>query len=153
MIAANVRSRRVQPSGAWHLDEVFARMACKRMYLWRAADDEGEALEVLVQSRPNKRAGLKLMRKLLKKQGYIPDDIVTDKLSSYSAALRELDLAHLHVTGGRWNSRAEVSYQPTRRSADENAEWAGSSRQDRCSLFGSSGLMWQCLHNGECSHS
>jgi putative transposase len=90
-------------------------MAGKRMYLWRAADHEGEALEVLVQSRPNKRAGLKLMRKLLKKQGYIPDEVVTDKLSSYSAALRELGLAHLHVTGGRLNNRAEVSHQPTRR--------------------------------------
>jgi putative transposase len=55
------------------------------------------------------------MRKLLKKQGYIPDEIVTDKLGSYSAALRELGLAHLHVTGGRLNNRAEVSHQPTRR--------------------------------------
>jgi putative transposase len=115
MIAANVRSRRVQPSGAWHLDEVFARMAGKRMYLWRAADDEGEALEVLVQSRPNKRAGLKLMRKLLKKQGYIQDEIVADMLGSYSEALRKLGLAHFHVTGGRLNNRAEVSHQPTRR--------------------------------------
>ena len=55
------------------------------------------------------------MRKLLKKQGYIPDEIVTDKLGSYSAALRELGLLHLHVTGGRLNNRAEVSHQPTRR--------------------------------------
>lgn len=55
------------------------------------------------------------MRKLLKKQGNIPDEIVTDKLSSYSAALLELGLAHLHVTGGRLNNRAEVSHQPTRR--------------------------------------
>jgi putative transposase len=55
------------------------------------------------------------MRKLPKKQGYIPDEIVTDKLGSYSAALRELGLAHIHVTGGRLNNRAEVSHQPTRR--------------------------------------
>jgi putative transposase len=55
------------------------------------------------------------MRKLLKKQGYIPDKFVTDKLGSYSAALRELGLEHLHVTGGRLNNRAEVSHQPTRR--------------------------------------
>ena len=68
-----------------------------------------------MQSRRNKRAALKLMRKLLKKQGYIPDEIVTDKLGSYSAALRELGLLHLHVTGGRLNNRAEVSHQPTRR--------------------------------------
>jgi putative transposase len=114
-IAANVRSRRAQPSGVWHLDEVFVRIAGKRTYLWRAVDDEGEFLEVLAQSRRNKRAALKLMRKLLKKQGYIPDKIVTDKLGSYSAALRELGLEHLHVTGGRLNNRAEVSHQPTRR--------------------------------------
>ena len=100
MIAACIRSRRVQPSGTWHLGEVFIRISGKRTYLWRAVDDEGEVLEVLAQSRRNKRAALKLMRKLLKKQGYIPDEIVTDKLGSYSAALRELGLAHLHVTGG-----------------------------------------------------
>jgi transposase-like protein len=114
-IAAKVRSRRVQASGTWHLDEVFVRIAGKRTYLWRAVDDEGEVLEILAQSRRNKRAALKLMRKLLKKQGYIPDVIVTDKLGSYSAALRDLGLAHLHVTGGRSNNRAEVSHQPTRR--------------------------------------
>jgi putative transposase len=114
-IAANVRSHRVQPSETWHLDEVFVRIGGKRTYLWRAVDDEGEVLEVLAQSRLNKGAALKLMRKLLKKQGYIPDKIVTDKLGSYSAALRELGLEHLHVTGGRLNNRAEVSHQPTRR--------------------------------------
>jgi putative transposase len=114
-IAANIRSRRVQPSGTWHLDEVFVRIGGKQTYLWRAVDDEGEVLDVLAQSRRNKRAALKLMRKLLKKQGYIPDKIVTDKLGSYSAALRELGLVHLHVTGGRLNNRAEVSHQPTRR--------------------------------------
>ena len=109
-IAANIRSRRVQPSETWRLDEVFVRIGGKWTYLWRAVDDEGEVLEVLAQSRRNKRAALKLMRKLLKKQGYIPDEIVTDKLGSYSAALRELGQAHRHVTGGRLNNRAEVSH-------------------------------------------
>lgn len=71
-------------------------------------DDEDEVLEVLAQLRRNKRAALKLMRKLLDKQGYSPDAIVTDMLDSYSAALRELGLAHLHVKGGRLNNRAEV---------------------------------------------
>ena len=113
--AANIRSRRVRPSGTWHFDEVFVRIGGKRTYLWRAVDDEGEVLEVLAQSRRNKRAALKLMRKLPKRQGYVPDKIVTDKLGSYSAALRELGLEHLHVTGGRLNNRAENSHQPTRR--------------------------------------
>ena len=94
---------------------MFVRIAGKRTYPWRALDDEGEFLEVLAQSRRNIRAALKLMRKLLKKQGYVPDEIVTDKPGSYSAALQELGLAHLHVTGGRLNNRAEVSHQPMRR--------------------------------------
>ena len=114
-IAAKVRSRRVQPSETWHLDEVFVRIRGKRVYLWRAVDDEGEVLEVLAQSRRNKRAALKLMRKLLKKQGYVAERIVTDRLGSYSAALRELGLNHFHVTGGRSNNRAEGSHQPKRR--------------------------------------
>jgi transposase-like protein len=109
-IATRVRSRRVQPSGTWYLDEVFVRIGGKRTYLWRAVDDEGEVLEVLAQSRRNKRAALEFMRKLLKKQRYIPDKVVTDKLGSYSAALRDLGLVHLHVAGGRLNTRAEVSH-------------------------------------------
>ena len=114
-IVSNVRSRRIQPLGTWYLDEVFVRIGGKRTDLWRAVDDEGEVLEVLAQSRRNKRAALKLMRKLLKNLGYFPDKIVTDKLDSYATALRELGLEHLYVTGGRLNTQAEVSYQPTRR--------------------------------------
>ena len=62
------------------------------MYLWRAVDSEGEVLDILVQSRRNKKAALKLMRKLLKKQGYAPNKVVTDKLPSYGAALRDLNM-------------------------------------------------------------
>ncbi|MCP5072798.1 MAG: IS6 family transposase [Rhodobacteraceae bacterium] len=72
----------------------------KREYLWRAVDDEGEVLEVLSQSHRNKRAALKPMQKQLKKQGYISNQIVTDKLGSYSAALGGLGLSDIHVTGG-----------------------------------------------------
>jgi putative transposase len=86
-----------------------------RGFISGAVDEEGEVLEVLAQSRRNNRAALKLMRQLLKKQGYIPVRIVTDKLGSYAAALRELGLEHFHVTGRRMNNRAEVSHQPTRR--------------------------------------
>ena len=132
-IAANIKASRPRPSGTWHIDEVFVRIGGKRTNLWRAVDDEGEVLEVLAQSRRNKRAALKLMRKLLKKQGYIPDKIVTDKLGSYSAALWELGLSHLHVTGGRLNNRAEVSHQPTRR------------RERRMGRFKSPGSMQQFL--------
>ena len=85
------------------------------MYLWRAVDDEGEVLEILVQSRRNKKAALKLVRKPLKKQGFLPSTMVTDKLSSYGAALRDLGLSRSHDSGGRKNNRAENSHQPVRR--------------------------------------
>jgi putative transposase len=85
------------------------------VYLWRAVDAEGEVLDVLVQSRRNKRAALKLMRKLLKKYGFVPDKLVTDELRSYAAAAHDLGIAKRHECG-RWrNNRAENSHQPTRR--------------------------------------
>ena len=93
---------------AWHIDEVFVRIGGKLTYLWRAVDDEGKVLEGLAQSCRNKRAVIKLMQKLLKEQGYVPDEIVTCKLGSYSAALMELGLPHLHITGGRLNNRTPV---------------------------------------------
>jgi putative transposase len=82
---------------------------------WRAVDAEGEVLDVLVQSKRDKRAALKLMRKLLKKMGVAPDRLVTDDLRSYGAAARDLGISHRHERG-RWrNNRAENSHQPTRR--------------------------------------
>ena len=110
-----IRRRRPRPSDRWHLDEVFLRSGGKTVYLWRAVDDEGEVLDILVQSKRDRKAALKLLRKLLKRHGYIPEAIVTNRLRSYGAALRDLGLADRHVTGGRSNNRAEVSHQPTRR--------------------------------------
>ncbi len=85
------------------------------MYLWRAVDSEGEVLDFLIQSKRNKAAALKLMRKLLKKQGMAPRVVVTDKLRSYAAAFRELGLSAQHEQGLRKNNRAENSHQPVRR--------------------------------------
>jgi len=113
--ARKINRRRPRPNCRWHLDEVFVSINGKRMYLWRAVDDEGEVLEVLVQLRRNKKAALKLVRKLLKKQGFLPSTIVTDKLPSYGAALRDLGLSKHHDFGGRKNNRAENSHQPVRR--------------------------------------
>ena len=84
------------------------------MYLWRAVECESEVLDVLVQSRRNKKAALKLMRKLLKAQGFAPTAVVTDKLPSYSAALDALGMKGKHITGGRSNNRAENSQLPIR---------------------------------------
>ena len=98
----------------WHLNEVFISIKGKSMYLWRAVDCEGEVLDVLVQSRRNKRAAMKLMRKLLKSQGFCPTAVVTDKLPSYGAALSDLGMKARHITGGRSNNRAENSHLPIR---------------------------------------
>jgi putative transposase len=90
-------------------------IAGTQFWLWRAVDDEGEVLDLLVQRRRDKAAAVKLMRKLLKKQGFAPDVLVTDKLRSYGAAKAELSLSARHEQGLRKNNRAENSHQPTRR--------------------------------------
>ncbi len=79
-----------------------------------AVDSEGEVLDILVQSRRNKNAALKLMRNLLKRQGFAPDAFVTDKLPSYGAALKDMGLAKHHDFGGRKNNRAENSHLQVR---------------------------------------
>jgi transposase-like protein len=115
-IAANLRRRRSPPTGRWHLDEMVVRIRGRRMYLWRAVDDEGEVLDVLVQKRRNKAAALKLLRRLLKNQGIHPETITTDKLASYRAAVRHLGIAGRHRPGGmRENNRAENSHLDIRR--------------------------------------
>jgi putative transposase len=91
------------------------RIAGRRMYLWRAVDHEGEILDMLVQRRGDKRAALRLMRKLLKKQGFAPKLLVTDKLRSYGSAFRHLGLTCPHQQGLRSNNRAENSHQVARR--------------------------------------
>ena len=90
MIAADLRKRRLKPHTTWHLDEVYLKIDGRMVYLWRAVDAEGEVLDVLVQSKRNKHAALKLMRKLLRKYAFVPERLVTDDLRSYSAAVRDL---------------------------------------------------------------
>ena len=114
MIAANLRKRRPKPYTTWHLDEVYLKIDGRLVYLWRAVDAEGEVLDVLVQAKRNKRAALKLMRKLLKKYGFVPDKLVTDYLRSYAAAAGHLGIAKRHERGQWRNNRAENSHQPTR---------------------------------------
>ena len=116
LIAANLRRRRTPPTGRWHLDEMVVRIGGRRMYLWRAVDDEGEVLDVLVQKRRNKHAALKFLRKLLRNHGIHPETITTDKLASYRAAVRNLGLTSRHRPGGmRANNRAENSHLVIRR--------------------------------------
>jgi putative transposase len=113
-IARKLRRCRPRPSDRWHLDEMVVRIAGKRMYLWRAVDHEGEVLDMLVQRRRNKRAAVRLMRKLLKKQGFTPKLLTTDKLGSYGSAFRHLHLTCRHEQGLRKNNRVENSHQAVR---------------------------------------
>src|ERR1700721_104301 len=113
--ARRPRRSRPRPSDRWHLDEMVVRIAGKRMYLWRAVDHEGEVLDMLVQRRRDARAALRLTRKHLRKQGFAPKLLVTDKLRSYASAFRCLRMSCPHEQGLRRNNRAENSNTPVAR--------------------------------------
>ena len=115
IFARELRRRRERPSSTWHLDEMVIRIGGERFWLWRAVDHEGEILDMLVQRRRDTKAALRLMRKLIRKQGFAPKIMVTDKLASYSRARRSLGLRGRHEQGLRANNRAENSHQPVRR--------------------------------------
>jgi putative transposase len=128
LFARELRHRRPRSTARWHLDEMAVMIAGRQFWLWRAVDDEGEVLDLLVQRRRDKAAAVKLMRKLLKKQGFAPDVLVTDKLRSYGAAKSEIGLSARHEQGLRMNNRAENSHH---RLADASARCSGSNRPDQ----------------------
>ena len=109
-----LRRRRPRPGDKWHLDEVFITINKERHYLWRAVDQDGNVLDILVQSRRKKQAAKKFFRKLLKGCQYVPRVIITDKLKSYGAAKREILPGVEHRQHRYLNNRAENSHQPTR---------------------------------------
>src|SRR5918992_6065162 len=113
---ANRIRRRLPCAGdKWPLDEVAIRIAGVQHRLWRAVDQTGMVLDVLVQSRRDKRAAERLLRKLLKRQRRAPRAMITDKLASYGAAKRDLMPGVEHRRRKGLNNRAENSHQPTRR--------------------------------------
>lgn len=114
-LAHTIRKSR-RPASRWsrHLDEVFIRIKGQQVYLWRAVDHEGEVLNCLVTKRRDKPAAMRLLKALLKRHGS-PSTIVTDKLRSYPAALRELGYSGDHCTDKWANNRAGNSHQPLRR--------------------------------------
>ena len=115
-IAANLNALRKSPSPRWHLDEMVCSIVGKRWFLWRAVDDEGVVLDMVMQRGRDTAAALRLLRKLLRNQPVEPESIVTDGLRSYKSALGELGLQHLHHPGRlRENNRAENSHLPIRR--------------------------------------
>jgi len=106
--------RRPRSGDKWHLDEVFLTINGERHYLWRAVDQDGNVLDILVQSRRNKQAAKKFFRKLLKGLQYVPRVIITDKLKSYGAAKREILPGVEHRQSRYLNNRCENSHRPTR---------------------------------------
>ncbi|MFD5065735.1 IS6 family transposase [Streptomyces sp. NPDC058394] len=113
--AAALRHRRPRPGGKWHLDEVFVKIQGVQKYLWRAVDQDGNVLDILVQSRRNTAAARRFFKKLGKRTASVPRVVVTDKLRSYRAALRTLGMPSIdHRSHKALNNRAENSHQPTR---------------------------------------
>ena len=113
--AKQIRRRLPAPGDKWHLDEVAISIAGRKHWLWRAVDQHGVVLDILVQSRRNAKAAKRLLRKLLKKQGMAPRVMITDKLASYAAAKRTVMPSVKHRQHKGLNNRAENSHQPTRR--------------------------------------
>mgnify|MGYP000380304977 FL=1 len=119
MFAAEIRRKRLQQmrwhsNWQWHLDEVFVKINGETHYLWRAVDHEGEVLESYVTKRRNRKAALKFIKKSMKRHG-LPHILVTDKLRSYGAAMKDIGNADKQETG-RWkNNRVENSHLPFRR--------------------------------------
>src|SRR5918998_2971316 len=113
--ANQIRRRLPRTGDKWHLDEVVLKIAGKKHWLWRAVDQDGFVLDVLVQSRRDKQAAKRLLRKLLKKPGRAPRVMITDKLASYGAAKADVMPSVEHRRHNGLNNRAENSHQPTRR--------------------------------------
>ena len=124
----------------WHLDEVFVNIQGKRHYLWRAVDQDGDVIDVLVQRYRNARAAKRFFRKLLKGHGSKPWRLVTDKLKSYSAARREVMPSVHHDTGQYANNRAEVSHEPTGQ-RERLMRGLSCARLRRCSLCYATGQL------------
>jgi len=118
LFAAEIRKRRVHHRAyslwRWHLDEAFVKINGEMFYLWRAVDHEGEVLEVFATKQRNRKAALKFLKRTVKRYGR-PWAIVTDRLRSYGAAMKDLGMAGLQVCGRWLNNRAENSHQPFRR--------------------------------------
>ncbi|WP_216856971.1 IS6 family transposase, partial [Acidisoma sp. S159] len=110
--ADNLRRRRPRPGDKWHLDEVFIRVQGELRYLWRAVDQNGVVLDILVQSRRDGAAAKRFLKRLLKGLHYTPRVLITDKLKSYGVAKREVLPDVEHRESRYLNNRAENSHRP-----------------------------------------
>ena len=112
--ARTLRHRQGRLGDIWHMDELFVTIRGKRQYLWRAVDQDGDVIDILMQPRRDQHAAVLFFRKLLKIQGRVPCRLITDKLRSYGAAHRII-MSVIHNTERYANNRIEVSHEQTRR--------------------------------------
>ncbi|MFC5855511.1 IS6 family transposase [Streptomyces chlorus] len=142
--ADGLRRRRPRPGDTWHLDEVFVKINGVRQYLWRAVDQDGNVLDVLLQSKRDAKAAKRFLAKLMKKQQQVPRVMVTDKLRSYGTAHRELMPSVEHRSHKGLNNRAENSHQPTRQRerAMKGFRSVGACKESTRCFAGSGALVW-----------
>ena len=143
MFAAEIKKEhsaqmRAGTQWCWHLDEVFVRINGRTYYLWRAVNHEGEVLEAYVTKRRDRKAALRFLRKAMKHYGH-PEVIVTDRLRSYGAAMREIGDASRQETGRWLNNRAENAHQPLRRRARAMAKFGSSKSLQKFAAIRASG--------------
>ena len=129
--ARRLKRRQSRLGDTWYLDEVFVTIQGRRQYLWRAVDQDGDVIDILVQSRRDRRAAKRFFRKLLKHQGATPWRLVTDKLRSYGAAHRTVMPSVVHSTEKYENNRAEISHQPTRQRQRQMRKFKSPSQAQR----------------------
>ncbi len=129
--ARRLKRRQGRLGDTWHLDELFVTIQGQQHYLWRAVDQDGDVIDILVQPRRDRRAAERFFRKLLKGQGREPRRLVTDKLRSYAAAQRTVMPSVIHDTGRYANNRAEVSHQPTRQRERQMRRFKSSAQTQR----------------------
>ncbi|WP_372573542.1 IS6 family transposase [Ruegeria jejuensis] len=114
-LARNLRQRQNRPGDVWHLDEVAVKISGRKYWLWRAVDQHGVVLHELLRPKRDKRAAKRLLRRLIKRLGFIPKRIITDKLRSYGAAKREVAPGLNHWSHKGLNNRVENSHLPFRK--------------------------------------
>jgi putative transposase len=112
--ARNLRRKQGRLGDIWHVDELFITIQGKHLYLWRAVDQDGDVIDILVTQRRDRRAATRFFRNMLNHQRQAPWQLITDQLRSYAAAHREIFPSVEHRTGQYENNRAEASHQPTR---------------------------------------
>jgi putative transposase len=129
--ANELRRHRPRPGDKWHLDAVVVQINGTQHYLWRAVDQDGHVLDILVQARRDKRAATKFLRKLLRGLTYVPRVVITDKLASYGAAMCEVLPRVEHRRHKSLNNRSENSHQPTRERERRMRRFKGSGHAQR----------------------